>query len=321
MNIFGKKTEVMMKKKGQWSFYFLSTDSSSMRRIKIPRYLLIASIVILGISLVGFTRSANFVISYTYSKLTMCQKNKEYKDLLKKISFYKKISGQYEEKIKEYVSLEDKARLKYGMNTLSETVRKAGIGGPPDLKDLLNESYEEPSMREASILERNLEALHSQIKLQDSTFVRMIRHINWQNDGWAQRPSIWPTRGKLTSGFGMRFHPFEGEEIFHTGLDIANRPWTPIVAPADGIVSFIGVDGYYGLAIVLNHGGSSYRTKFAHLQDVAVEKGQVVKRGDLLGYVGSTGRCTGPHLHYEVFVLDKLVNPVSFILPEDVIVN
>jgi murein DD-endopeptidase MepM/ murein hydrolase activator NlpD len=112
-----------------------------------------------------------------------------------------------------------------------------------------------------------------------------------------------------------------GGTFFHEGLDIANLRWTPIFVTADGIVNFVGYRGNYGTSVMVNHRGSGYTTVYAHLEQSAVVEGQVVKRGELIGYLGNSGRSTGPHLHYEVRKFNRFDNPMKYILPMDYIVD
>ncbi len=127
-------------------------------------------------------------------------------------------------------------------------------------------------------------------------------------------PSIWPVEGFLTSRFGTRANPFgAGTRDFHKGLDIAAKRGTPIVAPGGGRVIFVGRDGAYGKVVVLQH-GNGVTTRYAHLDRYAVQKGDEVKRNDVIAFVGNTGRSTGPHLHYEVLVGGVNVNPLNYII-------
>jgi murein DD-endopeptidase MepM/ murein hydrolase activator NlpD len=127
-------------------------------------------------------------------------------------------------------------------------------------------------------------------------------------------PSIWPVAGWLTSSYGNRRDPFNGSSDFHPGLDISATYGEPVLAPAAGIVSSAGAVGNYGNLVVIDH-GFGIVTKFGHLSRFGVTSGQQVNRGDVLGYVGSTGRSTSPHLHYEIWVNDKLTNPMRLLGP------
>jgi len=127
-------------------------------------------------------------------------------------------------------------------------------------------------------------------------------------------PSIMPLQdARLTSGFGMRTHPVLGGRRNHKGIDLAAPTGTPIYATADGIVDRAEWFSSYGLFIEIEH-GADLETRYAHMSRLAVSAGQRVKKGDLIGYVGSTGRSTGPHLHYEVRVSGVAVNPIPYMV-------
>lgn len=132
--------------------------------------------------------------------------------------------------------------------------------------------------------------------------------------GRGYTPPIWPVEGKLESAFGGRRNPFGGSSYeFHTGQDI-DAPWgAPVIAGATGTVSFVGWQNGYGQLVVINHGGG-LTTRYGHLSQIAVSQGATVKRGEFVGKVGSTGRSTGPHLHYEVRINDEPVNPLQYLL-------
>lgn len=130
-------------------------------------------------------------------------------------------------------------------------------------------------------------------------------------------PSRMPLEGAaLTSGFGMRTHPVLGGRRQHHGIDLAAPTGTPVYATADGIVSRADWYSSYGLYISVEH-GASMQTRYAHLSRLAVAAGDNVKKGDLIGYVGSTGRSTGPHLHYEVRVDGLAVNPIPYMVESE----
>ncbi|MFN4038647.1 MAG: M23 family metallopeptidase [Erythrobacter sp.] len=130
-------------------------------------------------------------------------------------------------------------------------------------------------------------------------------------------PSRMPLVGSvLTSSYGMRTHPVLGGTRKHSGIDLAAPTGTPVYATADGVVSRADWYSTYGLYISLEH-GASLQTRYAHLSRLAVAAGDVVKKGDLIGYVGSTGRSTGPHLHYEVRVDGVAVNPIPYMMADE----
>ncbi len=125
-------------------------------------------------------------------------------------------------------------------------------------------------------------------------------------------PSLWPVEGRVTSSFGERQDPFNGEGAFHAGIDISAIFGTPVKAAGDGTVEISGMANGYGREVVLDH-GHGIRTVYGHLSGFTVLTGQTVKRGQVIGYVGLTGRSTGPHLHYEVRVHNVPVNPHKYL--------
>ncbi len=129
----------------------------------------------------------------------------------------------------------------------------------------------------------------------------------------ASTPSIWPAHGWLTGYFGGRSDPFTGELGFHQGIDISTEKGQPVYATANGIVESASYSGDYGNLIVVKH-GFGLATRYGHLSAYAAHPGDAVKRGDVIGYVGSTGRATGSHLHYEILANGKLINPLQLLI-------
>jgi len=125
-------------------------------------------------------------------------------------------------------------------------------------------------------------------------------------------PSIWPAYGRLSASFGMREDPINGGPASHTGLDISADKGSPVFATADGTVESTGWNGDYGKMVVIVH-GFGLVTRYGHLSDFAVQPGAAVVRNQVIGYVGTTGRTTGPHLHYEMLVNGQLTNPLRFL--------
>ena len=145
------------------------------------------------------------------------------------------------------------------------------------------------------------------------SFEELLGQLDGKSRQLASTPSIWPTDGWVTSSFGHRVSPFTGRRQFHSGLDIAADFGTPIVAPAGGRVSFAGRKGALGKTVVVDH-GYGLQTTYGHAAELFVRRGDRVDRGQRLAAVGSTGRSTGPHLHYSVKARGKHVNPANYIL-------
>jgi murein DD-endopeptidase MepM/ murein hydrolase activator NlpD len=150
-------------------------------------------------------------------------------------------------------------------------------------------------------------------ELREKESLQLWKDLADKNDILLTTPSIRPASGWISSTFGMRSSPFSGDMSQHKGLDIAADSGTPIVAPASGIVSYASYDEGYGKLISIDH-GHGIVTRFGHCSQIYVKVGQQIRRGDVIGAVGSTGRSTGPHLHYEVRLGGVPVNPEKFIL-------
>lgn len=176
---------------------------------------------------------------------------------------------------------------------LSDSVR-TGLGGPST-----------PGERAADFSGQSAQ-LSSQLSLLENQFSRRSELI-------ASTPTVWPVHGAVNSGFGVRPDPFTGLPAYHEGVDISTPRSEPVLATADGIVLRSGWAGEYGKAIAIAH-GDRYETLYGHLEETLVTEGQKVHRGDRVGLVGSTGRSTAPHLHYEVHVDGHAVNPLEYIL-------
>jgi murein DD-endopeptidase MepM/ murein hydrolase activator NlpD len=176
---------------------------------------------------------------------------------------------------------------------LADSVR-GGVGGPGATQGRMD------SLSDQSAL------LSSRLSLLEAEFSKRSTLI-------ATTPTVWPVHGVVNSGFGMRTDPFTGLPAYHEGVDISTARSEPVLATADGIVRRSGWAGEYGKSIEIAH-GDRYQTLYGHLEEMLVQEGDEVRRGDRVGLVGSTGRSTAPHLHYEVHADEHPVNPLEYIL-------
>ncbi|MFZ5876413.1 MAG: M23 family metallopeptidase [Nitrospirota bacterium] len=190
-----------------------------------------------------------------------------------------------------------------------------GAGGTEDPIEpsVDTQAYSESHVEMIRELEEDLATLRVLAAKQEQSFQELTEGIEHRRAKWASTPSIWPVKGWVTSGFGPRLSPFTGQPAMHRGVDISVPENTPFVAPANGVVTFSGWDGGLGNAIKIDH-GYGYHTVYGHLNKIHVRSGQRVKRGDVIGLVGSTGLSTGPHLHYQVSVNSAPANPLRYVL-------
>ncbi|MDT8446704.1 MAG: M23 family metallopeptidase [bacterium] len=176
-------------------------------------------------------------------------------------------------------------------------------------ENLSEEEQQDPSNQILSQLNR----LSYDIKVREASFFQLDAFLKERKDRLARTPSIAPAQGHLSSSFGPRSDPFTGKTKYHNGLDFSNGPFTPIYAPADGVVVNTFHNGGYGEFLVIDH-GYNIVSRYGHLAKYEVSVGQRVKRGDLIARMGNTGRSTATHLHYEVLVRDQHVDPEKYIL-------
>jgi len=172
-----------------------------------------------------------------------------------------------------------------------------------------------PVARTVGLYHDRLERLDRQLAFQEGSFVEVNQVVSASKEKLDHIPTIDPVVGPhyFSSGFGARRDPFTGQPAFHNGLDLSAPRGTPFCAPADGRVIYAGRQGRLGNVIKIDH-RNGFQTIFGHADRLLVEKGQDVRRGDVIGEVGSTGRSTGSHLHYEIHKDDRAVNPRNYIL-------
>lgn len=211
-------------------------------------------------------------------------------------------------------------RLLAGLEPTDPSVQMAGIGGPvgpwTDREQILSEG---PTGLQALAVRADLDNLIRRANLLSGSYSEAISSLETHRDRTQRRPSIVPTEGWLTSTFSSsRIHPIFHEARPHEGIDVSAPAGTPILAPADGRVVDVRTKTGYGKTVTIDH-GYGVVTFYAHCSKVLVRVGQRVNRSDKIAEVGSTGIATGPHLHYEVIVNGRAVDPSTYILPAKIV--
>lgn len=202
-----------------------------------------------------------------------------------------------------------------GMDHISYDERQAGSGGADVYSkfDIYNQETSEILKWTAE----NLESLERSINIQKLSFKEIKSYYNKNQKKMKHIPAIKPTKGIILSGFGMRYHPVLGYRRMHEGLDFRANIGSKIYSTGDGVVKYAGREGTYGRLIIIDH-DYGYETYYAHLSSYAkgIKPGTKVKRGDLIGYSGQSGRVEGPHLHYEVHQNGKAVDPINYLFAD-----
>jgi len=282
----------------------------STRQFSISYGFIIAACVIIAGSLIANIFLTGSFIDSQSNEIEISRLKSENRMLTDK---YKNINGQIAEINGMYDRLIEKEiviRNIFNLPDISPDERQLGIGGPgPEIEENLTEAAQI-----AYSTQLNIDALLRLSRFENEKFEEIYSTLVEKKSILDHTPSIMPCKGYKTRGYGMKNDPFTGYKRMHPGIDIGNRTGTPIYATADGVVTMAGnTGGDLGKLITVNH-GYGYKTRYGHLSKIKVKRGQKVRRGDLIGLMGSTGYSTGPHLHYEVIINGKHVNPIEYIL-------
>jgi murein DD-endopeptidase MepM/ murein hydrolase activator NlpD len=229
------------------------------------------------------------------------------------IQFFSARIEDLEKQLSKLKDFDKKIRIIANLEKGQETTSLVGVGGPSpsDIREKLKSGKDEKGLIEQ--MRTDVERLQSEAMSREGSLSELEKLLQNKKEMLAHTPSIWPTRGWVTSGFGFRTNPFTGLTQMHEGVDISNRVGTPVVASADGIISDTGNDLVHGKLLVISHGFGMI-SRYAHLNKILVKVGQKVKRGDKVAEIGMSGRTTGPHLHYEVKLNGIPVNPMRYVL-------
>jgi murein DD-endopeptidase MepM/ murein hydrolase activator NlpD len=264
-----------------------------LRRIHIPHHAVYAVLVL---ALLGCFSVFGFVASYARMAWKVANYNALRREADNLRTRYQALLKNVDEKDNQLATLQLYAKevsLAYGI--------KQKLAGPADIS---HEGKLVPTIAES---------------LEDYDYLKRARTLDLPSKSSRHLaaamhsiPSIWPVEGRFMGAFGRRIDPFSGEGAFHKGVDISAPTGTPIHAAADGVVMFSGMESGYGRLIIIDH-GAGYETYYAHMSRFIAYAGQEVRRGQEIGLVGSSGRVTAPHLHYEVHMGGNAVNPYSYL--------
>jgi murein DD-endopeptidase MepM/ murein hydrolase activator NlpD len=229
------------------------------------------------------------------------------------IQFFSTRIEDLEKRLSQLKDFDRKIRIIANLEKTVETPSMVGMGGPSpsDIRDKLKSGNDEKGLMHQ--MRSDIERLQSEAISREESLSELEKLLQNKKEILAHTPSIWPTKGWVTSGFGFRVNPFTGLTQMHEGIDISNRVGTPIVSTANGIITEVGNDWVHGKFLVISH-GFGMTTGYLHLSKVTVRVGEKVKRGQKVAEIGMTGRTTGPHLHYEVKINGIPVNPMRHIL-------
>ena len=282
-------------------FFVARDEAGQLRKISIPvqyLYVLLAGAAIGALCLTGIASS--------------------YTRMLQKVAHYNQLRTEESQLKDRYSRLEQVAKERdiqlASLGSLaSEVSALYGLKSDPVLVTASTEQMQEAQVH--SSFDQLYALKHTAMTGAASVGISLGLTKNSSTADWIRAnsaPNLWPVEGQITGSFGERIDPFNGEGAFHSGVDISAVVGSSVIAPADGAVTFADFQGGYGREVVVDH-GHGITTRYGHLSSFAVAAGQYVHRGDTIGYVGLSGRSTGPHLHYEVRINETPVNPYKYL--------
>jgi murein DD-endopeptidase MepM/ murein hydrolase activator NlpD len=305
-----------MKKENHYSIVFVPPNSTTSKtlKIKVRTLYAIVTTILVALTALSITLYINLNASVQQTKVTQLKEEnalqrkqiKAQNDALNDIHHELELLIEKEEEIQTILG-ETKIRSKsYRRKIKNNTKKKVD----KFKKSYLNLEKEQPSKN--MLVAEKIEFLDDYIVTRKENFNYLLDRAHQFKTRFAATPSIQPVYGRLLSRFGWRKHPITGKRRMHKGLDFAAWIGAPIQATADGVIEYAGWSGTFGYVVVIDH-GYGYRTIYAHCSQLLVKKRDLVKKGQIIAQVGTTGISTGPHLHYEVRRWRQAVNPVAYL--------
>jgi murein DD-endopeptidase MepM/ murein hydrolase activator NlpD len=295
--------------------YYYDTETCKYERVRTRK----SDIVLNALGFLSLTVMMAVGLLILYDNYFESPKELILKNEVKELEFYyDKLNKDIEQLSQILDNIEQRDdniyRVVLGAEPIEKSVRDAGIGGADRYADIRKKNISHADLVIA--LHEKVDKVRRKLYIESKSQDEVVQLAEKKEKLYASIPAIQPISNKqliaLASGFGLRIHPVYKVKKMHNGIDFAASIGTPIYATADGTVTSVSVRfSGYGKMVEIDH-GFGYRTRYAHMHDFAVKRGQQVKRGDLIGYVGNTGLSTAPHLHYEVFINDQRVDPVHY---------
>lgn len=307
--------------KEQYTVVIFPGSTDTPRKIQVPKRL---ARIIFSVCLTVTLGVASYSFYYINKYIRLSNDQIELTELRRESKIQKIQVEKFAQQVKNFETdmsrlerFEKKLRVITALENSPKSVEKNwGVGGPYGLSShSFTTSLDREARSMAERLSSNLDHLSKQAKIQNISFQELDNFFRDQKSLLAATPTIWPARGWVTSGFGFRKSPFTGLRENHEGWDIAARSGSDVRATADGVVVVAGREYGYGNMVEIDH-GYGIVTRFGHNSRHLVNVGDRVKRGQIIAEVGSTGRSTGPHVHYEVLLNGVPVNPKNYILEE-----
>ncbi|HSB68959.1 MAG TPA: peptidoglycan DD-metalloendopeptidase family protein [Candidatus Methylomirabilis sp.] len=293
-----------------YTVLILPDATSPARKFHITKPVITVLSTVVAVSIFAF---AFFLYQYVNLNVRMLEMKQFRQDAGDRNNLAQKV-GQLETELARLRDLDERLRVVAGLEKGESQPLALAQGGAESLsRNAFQDAVGQRTGRLVDWVNRDLESLGQEITSRERSFRELKKYLEEKRSVLASTPTIWPIKGLVTAGYGYRRSPFTGQREMHEGLDIAAPLGTPILATADGIVSFVGPLAGFGNVVFLNH-GHGFTTFYAHVSTSPVKEGQQVRRGEVVARVGMSGRTTGPHVHYEVQVNGSTVNPMKYVV-------
>jgi peptidase M23-like protein len=291
----------------RWTFLVVPHGSDSARSFSLSETLVKRLAIFAGT--VGLVAAAGVGVAFSHVALKF--RHADDRSLLSSVSHMQARLDSLDDTLRAISRRDQQIRLLAGLSADSAAQHHDSIGGP---------TLSIGGVTEMTVSGSNdIDGMIKRANSLAASFAEVSGTLAHNSEKMARIPSIMPTAGWLSSNFSLsRFHPILHYARPHEGIDVSAPMGAPIVAPAGGIVRLVTVETGYGNVLEIDH-GDGIITKYAHCSRIVVKPGQKVKRGQIIANVGSTGLSTGPHVHYEIHVNGKVVDPLTYVLPEGAI--
>jgi murein DD-endopeptidase MepM/ murein hydrolase activator NlpD len=298
----------------RYSILIVSGPDSGIRQFNLHAA---AISLVLGLCCLGFLGGAFALYHWSFARIDAARTHnlvQENERLSRQLETILHTVDEFEARMAQNAEVEQQLRNLANLEPIPDDIRRLGVGGPPPLSELADAASRSPHVRNAREALNRLDQLNREAEFRTANFEEVLESLERTRSELDRIPSITPVRsGRFSSGYGMRVDPFTQRSTLHRGIDFSAWTGTPVMATADGLVTKAGSSGELGLMVEIDH-GNGIVTRYGHNSRLLAKVGQRVKRGDLIAEVGSTGRSTSPHCHYEIHVDGSHQNPWRYIL-------
>ncbi len=293
----------------KYSIIIVPEAGDQVIRKNISRWVVYSALAVMGLVV---TASTYFAVGYLMTVIDRQQMEslaEENSILENKITEFETTVQDLRADMSTIIDKDDFIRLVFDLPALDSDLREVGVGGAAYPTPEINSDLGQRTW----MVEEDIQKIQRQLRLENASFEELVDKVKEKKNVLDHTPTIKPCDGVLSRGFGMHNDPFTGLYQPHNGIDLAAPAGTPIHATADGIVKYAGYQSKLGNTVIIDH-GYGILTYYGHMSKIRVTKGQKISRHEVVGFIGSSGYSTGPHLHYEVKIGRRSVNPYKYIL-------